>query len=163
MRGVPDAKGRVPVTTRGGNAERTLLAVERVAVLRRVDMFRRTPGRVLAGIAHVSEEVEFAAGAVLMEAGAQEDWLFILVEGDVEVSRVDRCLRMGPGSTVGEMEVLDGSPRSATVVALTRVRALRLDKAAFEEALRIYPEIARGVIIDLVRRLRETHAPRLVT
>ncbi len=58
-----------------------LLAVERVALLRRVDMFSHTPGRVLAGMAHVLEEVDFAAGAPLMEAGAIEDWLFVARRG----------------------------------------------------------------------------------
>ena len=68
--------------------------------------------------------------------------------------------RMGAGSVVGEMEVLDPRSRSATVTAVTPVHALRLDKAAFDEALRMSPEIAQGVIVELVRRLRETHQPR---
>ena len=137
-----------------------LLAVERVAVLRHVDMFSHTPGRVLAGMAHVLEEVHFPADVPLMEAGALEDWLFVVVEGEVAVVRDDRWVRMGPGSTVGEMEVLDPQPRSATITALTPVRALRLSKFAFDEAMRLSPEIARGVIVDLVRRLRETHESR---
>lgn len=137
-----------------------LLVVERVAVLRHVEMFSHAPGRVLAGLARVLDEVDFPAGAVLMEAGAIEDWLFVLVEGEVEVTRQDRWIRMGPGTTIGELDLLDPQGRSATITARTPVRALRLSKAAFEEALRISPEIARGVIIDLVHRLRETHEQR---
>ena len=123
-----------------------LLAVERVALLRHVDLFAQTPGRVLAGIARVLEEVEYSEGTVLIEAGAVEDWLFVIVEGDVEVVREARRVRMGPGSVVGEMAVLDPQPRSATVSA-----------AAFDQALRMRPEIAAGVITELVHRLRETH------
>ncbi len=123
-------------------------------------MFSRAPGRLLAGLAQVLDEVEFPAGAVLMEVGATEDWLFVLVEGEVDVTRQDRWIRMGPGTTIGEMELLDPQGRSATVTARTPVRALRLSKAAFEETLRLSPEISRGVILDLVRRLRETHEPR---
>jgi CRP-like cAMP-binding protein len=133
------------------------LAVERVALLRHVDIFARTPGRVLAGIAHVLEEVDFSAGAVLMEAGAVEDWLFILVEGEVEVVRPDRRLRLYAGSVVGEMEVLDTRPRSATITAITPVRAIPLGRDAFDEAVRMRPEIALGVIGELVAKLRETH------
>ena len=107
-----------------------LLAVERVAVLRHVDMFSHTPGRVLAGMAHVLEEVDFPADAPLMEAGAIEDWLFVVVEGEVAVVREDRWVRMGPGSTVGEMEVLDPQPRSATITALTPVRALAAEQGS---------------------------------
>jgi CRP/FNR family transcriptional regulator, cyclic AMP receptor protein len=71
--------------------------------------------------------------------------------------REDRQVRMGPGSVVGEMAVLDPQPRSATVRAVTPVRAFLLRKAAFDQALRMRPEIAAGVITELVRRLRETH------
>ena len=100
---------------------------------------------VLAGIARVLEEVEYAEDTVLIEAGAVEDWLFVIVEGDVEVVREDRRVRMA-GSVVGEMAVLDPQPRSATVSAATPVRAFRLRKAAFDQALRMRPEIAAGVI-----------------
>jgi CRP-like cAMP-binding protein len=134
-----------------------LIAVERVALLRQVDLFAQTPGRVLAGIASVLEETEHAPGSVLIEAGAVEDWLFVIVEGEVEVVREDRFVRMGPGSVVGEMAVLDPQPRAATVTAATAVRAFRLRKAAMDQALRMRPEIAAGVIKELVRRLRESH------
>jgi CRP/FNR family transcriptional regulator, cyclic AMP receptor protein len=134
-----------------------LLAVERVALLRHVELFAHTPGRVLAGIAGVLEETDYSEGSVLMEAGAVEDWLFVIVEGEVDVVREDRWVRMGPGSVVGEMAVLDPQPRSATVTAATPVQAFRLRKAAFDEALHMRPEIAAGVIKELVRRLRESH------
>lgn len=136
-----------------------LLAVERVALLRHVGIFARTPGRVLAGIAHVLEEVDFSAGATLIEEGAVEDWLFILVDGEVEVVRPDRRLRLYAGSVVGEMEVLDTRPRSATITAITPVRAFRLSRDAFDQAVRMRPEIALGVIGELVAKLRETHEP----
>jgi CRP/FNR family transcriptional regulator, cyclic AMP receptor protein len=134
-----------------------LLTVERVALLRHVDLFAATPGRVLAGMAHVLEEVEFPAGSTLMEAGTVEDWLFVIVDGSVEVARADHRITMGPGTVVGEMAVLDPQPRSATVTARSTVTAFRLRKAAFDEALHTRPEIAAGVITELVRRLRETH------
>ena len=105
----------------------------------------------------VVEEIEYPEDTLLMEAGAVEDWLFVIVEGEVEVVREDRQVRMGPGSVVGEMAVLDPQPRSATVTAVTPVRVFRLRKAAFDHALRTRPEIAAGVITELVRRLRETH------
>src|SRR5829696_1159284 len=132
-----------------------LLAVERVALLRHVDLFAKAPGRVLAGLARVLEEVDFPAGAVLMHAGAVEDWLFVVVEGEVEVVRSDRLVRLGPGSVVGELAVLDPQPRSATVTAASPLRAFRLRKAAVDEAVRTRPEIAAGVITELVHRLRE--------
>ena len=152
--------GSAPAGRRADIVDRVLLAVERVAALRKVELFSNTPGRVLAGLAHVLEEVEFAVGEELMAAGTVEDWLFVVVDGEVEVLRDDRWLRLGRGSVVGEMGLLDPQPRSATIIALTPVQVLRLRREAFDEALRFSPEIARGVIVELVRRLRETHVPR---
>ena len=134
-----------------------LLTVERVSLLLRVELFSRTPDRVLAGVASVLEEIVFATGDVLMREGAVEDWLFVIVEGEVEVARSDRRVALGAGSVVGELAVLDPQPRSATVTALSPVLAFRLRREGFQEAVESRPEIAMGVITDLVRRLREPH------
>jgi CRP-like cAMP-binding protein len=132
-----------------------LLVVDRVAILRRASLFATTPGRVLAGLAARLDEVVFAAGDVLIGAGASEEWLLVLVEGEVEVVRPDGPVRMLPVDTIGELAVLDPQLRVATVVALTDGRAFRLDKHDFDEAMRLRPEIATGVITALARRLRE--------
>ena len=69
--------------------------------------------------------------------------------------RADRRAVIGPGGVVGELAVLDPMPRSATVLATTDCLLFRLDKAAFDEVLAERPEVARGVIRELVGRLRE--------
>lgn len=138
---------------------RHMLTVERVAHLRRVELFAATPDRVLAGVATVLDEVSFGAGEVLIHQGDVEDWLFVIVRGRVQVARVDRLVELGPGTVVGELAVLDPRPRTATVTALEPVSAFRLTKPAFDEAVRTRPEIALGVIVELARRIRETHQP----
>jgi CRP-like cAMP-binding protein len=136
-----------------------LLTVERVAVLRHVDLFAATPDRVLAGVARVIEEIEFPAGATIMTEGALEDWMYVVVHGEIRVLRQDREVTLGVGAVVGELAVLDPQPRSATVTAVTPVRLFQLRKDAFDGSLESRPEVARGVIVELVRRLRETHQP----
>lgn len=133
------------------------LTIERVAVLRHVNLFAATPDRVLAGVAQVVDETSFAPGEVVMAEGAVEDWLFVVAEGELEVRRADRTASLGPGAVVGELAVLDPQPRSATVTAMTPALLFKLRKAAFDEAMSARPEIARGVITELTRRLRETH------
>ena len=132
-----------------------LLTIERVALLKRVSLFERTPDRVLAGLARTLEEETFPAGATLTVEGAVEDWLFVLIDGSVRVTRSDRVVDLEAGQVVGEIAVLEPEPRTATVTALTDVHAFRLSKVDFDEALRTRPEIAAGVIAELVRRLRE--------
>jgi CRP-like cAMP-binding protein len=132
-----------------------LLTVERVGLLKRVSLFERTPGRVLAGLARTLVEEEFPAGTDLIVEGAVEDWMFVLIDGSVRVTRSDRVVDLGPGQVVGELAVLEPEPRTATVTALSDVHAFRVRKVDFDEALRTRPEIASGVIAELVRRLRE--------
>lgn len=136
-----------------------LTTLERVAALRRVGLFAATPDRVLAGVARVVDEVEVPAGGVLITQGAVEDWLFVVVDGVLEVSTPGGPIRLGPGAVVGEFAVLDPQPRSATVVAVANSLVFRLSKPAFDQALEQRPEIARGVIVELVRRLRAQSPP----
>src|SRR5258708_40074373 len=78
------------------------LTIERVALLRRVELFAATADRVLAGIARGLEEVTCPAGAVIMEAGAVEDGLLVVEHGAVAVVRPDRRGPMGGGSVAAE-------------------------------------------------------------
>lgn len=124
-------------------------------MLRRAGLFATTPGRVLAGLASRLEELSFSAGERLIAAGEVEEWLLVLVEGEVEIIRPDGRVRVGPVETIGELSVLDPGPRIADVVAVTDGWALRLEKHDFDEALRLRPEIAVGIITALARRSRE--------
>ena len=137
-----------------------LLTVDRVAMLRHVGIFAATPGRVLAGLAGALIEEYFAAGEEIIRRGATEDWLYVVASGVVEILRDDGRIRSEAPVVVGDLAVLDPQPRSANVRAVTEVTALRLSKADFDEALESRPEIARGVIIALVERIRENREPQ---
>jgi CRP-like cAMP-binding protein len=132
-----------------------LLTVDRVALLRHVGIFAATPGRVLAGLAGALVEEYFQAGEELIRKGATEDWLYVVSTGTIDILREDGRIRSEAPVVVGDLAVLDPQPRSASVVAVTDVAALRLSKADFDDALDGRPEIARGVIVALVERLRE--------
>ena len=130
--------------------------VERVTALHRVRMFAEVPGRVLAAVADAAVEERVPAGEVLIDEGAIEAHLYAIVEGRVRVHRGDRTLvELGQGSTVGELAVLEPAPRSASVTALEPTRLLRVDQIVLDELLVEWPELARGVIAQLVSRLRE--------
>lgn len=130
--------------------------VERVAALHRVQMFAGIPGRVLAAVAEAAVEERASQGDVMMEEGAVEAHLYAIVEGRVRVHRDGRTLgELGPGATVGELAVLSPAPRSASVTALEPTLVLRVDQLVFDELLVEWPELAHGVIEELVSRLRE--------
>jgi len=131
--------------------------VERVAALHRVELFAGIPGRVLAAVAEAGVERRLSSGELLMEEGAVEAHLYAVVEGRVKVHRGDRTLvELGPGATVGELAVLVPAPRAASVTALEPTLVLRVDQAVLDELLIDWPELAHGVIAELVSRLRAT-------
>jgi CRP/FNR family cyclic AMP-dependent transcriptional regulator len=133
--------------------------VERVAALHRVRMFAAVPGRVLAAVAETAVEHRVSPGEVLMEEGSVEAHLYAVVEGRVRVHRGGRTIvELGPGATVGELAALVPAPRTASVTALEPTLVLRVDQMALDELLVEWPELAHGVIAELVARVREATA-----
>jgi CRP/FNR family cyclic AMP-dependent transcriptional regulator len=110
-------------------------------------------------IARVSVS-EVAPGSVIMREGEKGDRLYCLVSGDVEVRRGERVLvRLGAGETIGEMELIDMNPRSATVVALTPCTLYALARrdilALQREDLPAFTLVIMNLARDLSRRLRQ--------
>ena len=133
-----------------------LITLERVALLKSIDMFAETPDYVLASVARIVEEVELAPGENLIEEGEPGNCLYIVIQGRVRVYSGDRTIiTLGPGQSVGEFAILDPGPRSASVSAMESALLFRIDKAPFDEVMADRPEIAQGIIRALIRRLRE--------
>jgi CRP/FNR family transcriptional regulator, cyclic AMP receptor protein len=122
--------------------------------LRALSLFRGLRSKELAHIAQLVEKSKLPAGWRLTKQGQAGFDAFILLEGTagVEIDGI-QVATLGPGDTVGEMALLDGAPRSATVVAQTDVEVLFLTPATME-ALVAMPSVARAVIRSLAGRLR---------
>lgn len=132
-----------------------LLTVEKVALLKKMDIFAGTPTYMLAAIGRVIQEVNCNPGETFIEEGAVESCMYIVVEGKVRAHKGERTLlTLGPDDIVGELAVLDPEPRSASVTALEPTLLLRLNKGPLDEVLAERPEIALGVIRALTRRIR---------
>ena len=145
------------MTDMASTSNASLGIVERVAALHRVELFAGIPGRVLAAVAQAAVEVRAQPGDVLMEEGAVEAHLYAIVDGRVQVQRGGRSIvELGPGATVGELAALVPAPRTASVIALEPTLVLRVDQVVLDELLDDWPELAHGVIAELVARLRAT-------
>lgn len=132
-----------------------LLTVEKVMVLKTVDIFAETPEEILVDIAGLLKEIAVAANATIFEKGEQGDSMYIIVEGEVAALDGDRVFtHMGERQVFGEMALLDGEPRTATIRATQTTRLLRLDQEPFYELMDDRIEIARGIIHVLLQRLR---------
>jgi CRP-like cAMP-binding protein len=118
---------------------------------------------------HLAQRLDFTPferGALMTRQGDDADCLYLMVDGhaDVLIDAPDGGMAMvaevGPGSFFGEMGLMTGEPRSATVVARSKVDAFRLDKDAFEEVLRARPAIAEEICQILARRRTELDQTR---
>lgn len=133
-----------------------LLTIEKVAILKGVDIFAYIPDYVLASLAAIVAELNVPAGETFITEGDIGDCMYVVVDGDVRVhSRGQTIIGLGPGNSVGELAVLDPEPRAASVTAVTPTFLFRIDKEPFDEVMADRPEIAQGVIRALCRRVRE--------
>ena len=99
--------------------------------------------------------------AVLTREGAREDEFFVIIDGTATVKLSSRKRhRLGPGDFFGEMSLLDGEPRSATVKAETDLRLLVINRRHFWELLREVPELTQRMLVTLSRRVRELEKGR---
>ncbi|MGH7279764.1 MAG: Crp/Fnr family transcriptional regulator [Candidatus Rokuibacteriota bacterium] len=129
---------------------------EKIRHLQKVPMLEDCTRKQLKAVAAISKVVEAPAGTVLTRTGDAGDEFFVLVDGSAtaEVSPRKRR-RMGPGEFFGEMSLLDGGPRSATVKAETDVRLLVIPRRSFQALLNEVPDLTRNILAVLSRRLRQ--------
>ena len=133
-----------------------LSAVDNVMVLKTVDIFAHTPEEILVDIAGLLKELTMAANQTVFEKGERGDSMYIIVEGEVEALDEGRTFtKMGARQVFGEMAMLDGEPRTATIRTTQPTRLLRLDQEPFYELIDDRIEIACGVIHVLLQRLRK--------
>src|SRR5436853_1764763 len=126
----------------------------KVPFLRSLPSFSGVRDRDLASLASLFDEVRLEAGEPLIREGEPGHELFLMVEGLALVSlREEALATVGAGEFVGEMALLERAPCSATVTALTPVRALVAGAQSFGSLL-AHPEVMRSLTIGLVRRLR---------
>ncbi len=139
-----------------GSTGGRMLTIERVIVLKAVEIFAGTSEEVLVDVASILEEVECAAGETIFEKGAQGDSMYVIVEGSVRIHDADRTLAvLGDSDIFGELALLDPEPRMASAAAVRATRLFRLDRDAFLELMGSNIDIVRGVLHVLCERLRE--------
>ncbi|AKT40231.1 cyclic nucleotide-binding domain-containing protein [Chondromyces crocatus] len=133
--------------------------LEKVVVLVDSSLFKGLSGEELYPVAEIAEALEYESGEEVVREGDPGDALFVVVEGRFQVERRGAAVRaLEPGAVFGEVALLDGAPRAATVVATTEGKVLRIPRAEFEGLLDESPELARGVIRTLLGHLRAAGA-----
>ena len=127
----------------------------RILHLQRVPLFSGFNENELRRVAKLSRIAETPAGTVVTQMGEPGDSFFIIIDGAVAVrTPVGAGTQLQPGDFFGEMSLLDGEPRSATIVATTDVRLLIVDRSHFWQLLGEAPDLVSRILTILSRRVR---------
>jgi CRP/FNR family transcriptional regulator, cyclic AMP receptor protein len=138
----------------------TVLAKKGLSALERVPLFAHLSRRQLRRVLDLSEEYRFEPGATLAKEGGAGDTFFVLLDGQARVVRQGRtAARLRIGDFFGEIALLDGGPRTASVVAETPVRCILILGQDFRKLAEEEPLIAVKVLRELAARLRRIERP----
>ena len=122
-----------------------------------VEMLHSLSPAEMQAIIPLLKPLQVEPGTVLCQEGAPGDSMFLIVEGDADIFKgSQRLAALGPGEMFGEMALLTGEERSATVQARTAMELYELDKVDFDAMLTYAPQLSSGLSRILARRLRET-------
>jgi CRP-like cAMP-binding protein len=140
----------------------SLTTIEKMMLIRQVPIFAELAADDLEELATVVEERRVDAGKDVFREGDPGDAVYLIVKGSVVVftggagtDRPERLLsELGAGACIGEMAVLDASPRSATVRAIERTRTLRVPGEGFKRVMSERPEMSQAIVAELVKRMR---------
>lgn len=119
-------------------------------------VFPSLPPELLQPILAVGVERVYEEGEAIMRVGEPGEAMALVVEGSATIERCGRKVPVASGELVGEIAVLDGGPRTATVVADGRVRILEIGRADLMRVLEADPKAATALIAVLASRFRES-------
>jgi CRP-like cAMP-binding protein len=126
----------------------------KIELLKRVPLFSECSKSDLATIAQVADEIGFPAGRTLIEEGKPGREFFVIADGTVEIRRGGRKLQLrGESNSFGEMALLTGKSRNASVTTTSPVRALVITDRAFKGLLRDVPSLSPKLLASLGERL----------
>lgn len=134
----------------------TRMSDNRMDLLRRVGLFSACSRKELKEVASLTTPVEATEGEVLAREGKPGSELFVIASGSARVTLRGKDLAtLYPGDAFGEMALLDGGPRGATVTAETPMSLYVLGPREFSTLLEGVPAIGRKILASLARRLSE--------
>jgi HEAT repeat protein len=139
----------------------TLSMMERILLLSRVPLLADLSPADLQRVAAIATENDFDEGEVICEQGETGNEMFVIISGEARIvvnndgQPEKEIARRVAGDVVGEMAIISGDTRIASVIAAGDVRTLCLDRLSFESLLRERPEVCLAVMRELCSRLKE--------
>ena len=129
---------------------------KKIEALKRSPLFADLSRKELIQLARLTDDAEVPDGKVLCREGDLGREFFVLVEGSVDVTKKGRRVAtLGAGDFVGEISLLETTPRTATVTAKTPLRFFVLTPKDFRQVVEENPSVERKVLRALARRVLE--------
>jgi CRP-like cAMP-binding protein len=130
-----------------------------LSALAAVPLFRELRGRHLTRVIRLAELRRYGAGVAVVRAGSPGDAFHVVLDGRARAQTPEgHVSALQAGDFFGELALLDGAPRAATVVAVDDLTTARIGRPAFLKLIREEPAIAAGVLRGLVRIVRDVEA-----
>jgi CRP/FNR family cyclic AMP-dependent transcriptional regulator len=131
-----------------------------LANLKGIPLFESLSSKELRGVAQRAEEIDLAEGADLVRQGEFAYEFFVLLEGTAEVVRDGECIAvLGPGDFLGEMGIVSGSTRNASVNTTSPARVLVMTEQDFRSMAASMPGVAERIRAACDRRAKTLEAP----
>jgi CRP-like cAMP-binding protein len=126
-----------------------------VDMLGKVDLFEGLPKKALRQIAATGKEMAFREAVDVCKEGDTDARFYLILDGTATVTIRGRELnQLEPGDYFGEISIIDGEPRSATVTAVSPLRTLSMTSWNFRSIVKENPDIALRIMRNLARRVR---------
>jgi CRP/FNR family transcriptional regulator, cyclic AMP receptor protein len=126
----------------------------KIDLIKQAPLFARCTKKELEQVAHVADEIDLREGKELTTEGAPGREFFVLIEGTADVRRKGRKVNeLRDGDFFGEIALISGAPRTATVTATSPVRALVVTDRDFRSLLKKSPAMQLKVLEALAERL----------
>jgi CRP-like cAMP-binding protein len=127
----------------------------KIELLRSVPLFSRCTRRELDALAAGADELDVPAGKALTRQGERGREFVVIVEGAADVRKNGRRVnRLGPGDFLGEIALVSGAPRTATVTTTEPSRLLVLSDRTFRRVVREIPSVQASILRALSERLQ---------
>ena len=132
-----------------------LLTIEKILILKSVEIFSSVPEEQLADLAMIVDAVEFDAGETIIRKGELGTSMYIVADGKVRITDGTQELGLlGSRTVFGELAALDPEPRAATVEVVEDCTLLRLDGESLYDLMSGNKEVTRGIIQVLCQYTR---------
>lgn len=136
---------------------------QEISTVKKIPFFKTLPDARLKLIAFTSEKITFEEGETIFEQGEQGHDAYIILDGEADVfisnkNIQEKVATIGKNQIIGEISVICDVPRTATIIAKSKLQTLQISRDFFHEMIREFPEVSFEITKELALRLAKTMA-----